>query len=269
MPFIWMAALLLSQEPAELTKARQDLLRLKDLVVAGAVAPSRLADAIQNVADAEDSQILTLTLYGELTIEQLDQKQAAAMISSAQRRFLRQQDRLARQQKLIDAGVMAKGDAEPAEAELETRRAVVSLAKARSRLLEELIDIAQAEQTVASPESKSEAETGGPVIERFAGSGLFNDGDLKHLTLEFEKQFSKSLPVSAKGETAVHKALGFDHRGRIDLGVDPDSGEGSWLRKFLALNRIPFIAFRQAIRGQATAPHIHVGTPSPRITVAD
>jgi len=75
--------------------------------------------------------------------------------------------------------------------------------------------------------------------------------------------------VSARGETAVHRALGFDHRGRLDVAVSPDSSEGKWLREYLAANSIPFFAFRAAVAGKATAPHIHVGPESTRIRFAD
>ena len=131
-----------------------------------------------------------------------------------------------------------------------------------------LLEIARSEQAVATTPA-TVAGHGGPLIELFQGSGRFNEGDLKRITLEFEKKFTKPLPVSAKGETAVHRTLGFDHRGRVDIGVAPDSPEGAWMRGFLAENRIPYIAFRRSISGQATAAHIHIGTPSPKLAPAD
>jgi hypothetical protein len=81
----------------------------------------------------------------------------------------------------------------------------------------------------------------------------------------YQKKFGKPLPVSALGETAVHKALGFDHRGRVDVAVYPDTPEGSWLREYLTENRIPYFAFRHAIPGKATGAHIHIGPGSTRI----
>jgi hypothetical protein len=78
----------------------------------------------------------------------------------------------------------------------------------------------------------------------------------------FEKHFGKPLPVSALGETAVHRALGFDHRGRVDVALHPDLPEGIWLREFLRENHIPFFAFRQAVPGRATGAHIHIGPMS-------
>jgi hypothetical protein len=68
------------------------------------------------------------------------------------------------------------------------------------------------------------------------------------------------------GETAVHRALGFDHRGRVDVGLHPDTPEGAWLRAYLIENRIPFFLFRQAVPGKATGAHIHIGPISPHLS---
>jgi hypothetical protein len=87
-------------------------------------------------------------------------------------------------------------------------------------------------------------------------------GTFSRVEVAFEKHFGKPLPVSALGETAVHRALGFDHRGRVDVALHPDQPEGLWLREFLTENHIPFFAFRQAVPGRATGAHIHIGPMS-------
>jgi hypothetical protein len=71
------------------------------------------------------------------------------------------------------------------------------------------------------------------------------------------------------GQTAVHRALGFDHRGRVDVALNPDQPEGVWLRRYLTENRIPFFAFRHAVAGKATGAHIHLGPMSTRLGVGD
>jgi hypothetical protein len=78
----------------------------------------------------------------------------------------------------------------------------------------------------------------------------------------FERHFGESLPVSAMGDTAAHRALGFDHRGRVDVALNPDTTEGEWLRLYLTVKRIPFFVFRQAVPGKATGAHIHIGPMS-------
>jgi len=49
------------------------------------------------------------------------------------------------------------------------------------------------------------------------------------------------------------------------VGVSPETPEGIWLRRTLEARQIPYIAFRTAVKGSATAPHIHIGTASTRI----
>jgi hypothetical protein len=101
--------------------------------------------------------------------------------------------------------------------------------------------------------------------EKTSGTHLIQPNELKALTLAFEKKFSEPFPISAKGMTAVHRALGLDHTGRVDVAVNPDSPEGIWLREYLDARAIPYYAFRVAMAGKATAPHIHIGPGSTRL----
>ncbi len=103
-------------------------------------------------------------------------------------------------------------------------------------------------------------------MEHYEGSGGFEESrDLAPLELAFETRFARPLPISAEGETEVHRALGFDHRGRVDVAVDPSQPEGVWLRLYLKLHNIPYYAFMHAIPGKATAAHVHIGPGSTRL----
>jgi hypothetical protein len=82
-------------------------------------------------------------------------------------------------------------------------------------------------------------------------------------------KFARPLPISADGETAVHRALGFDHRGRVDVAVNPDQPEGQWLMRYLQSKRIPYFAFRAAVPHKATGAHIHVGPQSSKLVASD
>jgi hypothetical protein len=66
----------------------------------------------------------------------------------------------------------------------------------------------------------------------------------------------------------LHNRWGLDHRNAMDVGISPDSVEGQALMEFLRANGIPFAAFRVAIPGSATGPHIHIGLPSHRYSVS-
>ncbi len=106
-------------------------------------------------------------------------------------------------------------------------------------------------------------------MEHYEGDGAFNESrDLPPLELAFATQFDRPLPISAEGETEVHRALGFDHRGRVDVAVVPDAPEGVWLRQYLQVRKIPYYAFSHAIPGKATAAHIHIGPGSTRLANA-
>jgi len=85
----------------------------------------------------------------------------------------------------------------------------------------------------------------------------------------FEHQFGKPLPVSAMGETDLHRAWGFDHRGRVDVALHPDQPEGVWLRTYLDERHIPYFAFRQAVAGKATGANIHLGPVSGALAHSD
>lgn len=269
MNWILIAVALLAQGPsAQMERAKEEIARIETLVSAGALAPARLVEARQILADAEDAAVLDRTLYAKILLQDFSEQQVSDMVAAAERRLTRHQQRIGQQQRLIDAGVLARADSGSLSQELDSRRNVVQLAHSRAGLLQELLEMARSEQAVALTPSTVLGH-GGPLIEHFQGSGRFNDGDLKRITLEFEKKFSKPLPISARGESAVHRTLGFDHRGRVDIGVTPDSPEGTWMRTFLAENHIPYIAFRRSIAGQATAAHIHIGTPSPKLVSAD
>src|SRR6185295_4269375 len=176
-----------------------------------------------------------------------------------------QRTRIEKQRKLIEEGVIARADLAEPEADLKRRLLVVEQANSRAALVLEIVEMARAEAAAAA-----EARDAVPVPEWKAkefvnGAHLLSTKDLKTLTLSFEKEFSHPLPISARGSTAVHRALGLDHSGRIDVALAPDSREGVWLRKFLDDLSVPYYAFRIAIPGKATAPHIHIGPGSTRI----
>jgi len=46
------------------------------------------------------------------------------------------------------------------------------------------------------------------------------------------------------------------------VALDPDEPQGVWLRHYLQKLRVPYYAFRSALRGRSTGPHIHIGPPS-------
>lgn len=253
-----------------LKDARQQMERVREQVAAGLLASSKLADAQTALDDAMDREVLDQTLYGHVDIQDLTEAQSNEMMTAAQRRVDRAQAEVDRGRTLIAEGVAPKEFCADSEAELARRAQALDQAKGRAALLNEIVAMVHAEiETRAEIDTRAHGEksTVPGVAEEFVDGahGLLTAKDIKTLTLAFEKKFDKPLPVSARGETAVHRAMGFDHTGRIDVALMPDSTEGKWLRTYLEAESIPYYAFRVAIPGKATGAHIHVGPGSTRL----
>lgn len=100
------------------------------------------------------------------------------------------------------------------------------------------------------------------VYIRNKGSVDWSASDIGKVDEFFRAKFKKALPVVAPSQSETHTRWGFDHRNAIDVSVHPDSPEGRALMRYLNNQGIPFMAFRRAVPGSATGPHIHIGKSS-------
>jgi hypothetical protein len=224
------------------------------------VPRAQLEKAEESLADAEDAAFLRHTLYGpDLTEDQTDR-----MMAAAERRLERRQREYVRAQEMVRAGVATQLSLGTFLEEIDRSRKEFDVAESRARLCRELASMARAEEELYAKLAEAPAEARS-LADRFDGDGAFSAADFRRIEAAFHDRFAKPLPVSAMGETAVHRALGFDHRNRVDVAVHPDQPEGVWLRQFLTFNHIPFFAFRQAVPGKATGAHIHIGPSSTRL----
>ena len=99
---------------------------------------------------------------------------------------------------------------------------------------------------------------------RYTGAGSWVIGEAWKVQRFFSDTFKKQLPIAVFGQGAIHDRWRLDHRNAMDISLHPDSVEGQALLNFLQKNGIPYLAFRGAIPGTATGPHIHIGRPSHR-----
>jgi len=99
---------------------------------------------------------------------------------------------------------------------------------------------------------------------RYTGAGGWNLDDAWKIQRFFSDTFHKPLPIAVFGQGAIHERWRLDHRNAMDIQLHPDGVEGRALLDFLQKNGIPYSAFRSAIPGTATGPHIHIGMPSHR-----
>jgi hypothetical protein len=104
------------------------------------------------------------------------------------------------------------------------------------------------------------------TILRSQGAANWSIGSLSVVQHFFSSAFGRALPTSAVGQSATHNRMGWNHRNAVDVALHPDSAEGRALIGYLKAAGIPFLAFRSAIPGVATGPHIHIGSPSHRLS---
>lgn len=100
---------------------------------------------------------------------------------------------------------------------------------------------------------------------RLTGSPNWSLSGVATVESFFQSRFGRRLPVSTIGQSSLHNRWCWDHRNSVDVGLSPDSPEGQALMIFLRSAGIPFLAFRSAVSGSSTGPHIHIGFPSHRI----
>lgn len=171
-------------------------------------------------------------------------------------------------QQLFDQGLISKK-------QLETSAEAVTAAK--SKLAETKQQMATADTQIATTLLEAEAESRLARVKiqrggfqqttsyiRFNGMGAWSLSDSWKVQQFFLSTFKRQLPIAVFGQGAIHDRWRLDHRNSIDVSVHPDGSEGQALMGFLRSNGIPFLAFRGAIPGTATGPHIHIGRPSHR-----
>ena len=178
------------------------------------------------------------------------------------------ENRLKQSQELFAQGLLSKKDVEAseravAEANEKVNEVNQRLASADTQIAQTLLE-AETEMKLA----KSRIPKGGTLrttaFIRYNGGSSWGLGDAWKVQRFFFDAFKKPLPITVFGQGSIHDRWRLDHRNAIDVSLHPDGAEGQALLNFLRTNGIPFLAFRAAIPGTATGPHIHVGRPSHR-----
>lgn len=247
----------------DVARAQAGIERLRSLVQAGAVPRAQLQQAEDALSDARDAAILRRLM----PVRDLTEDQAADMVAAAKRRLDLREKQLEKMRSMVDAGVAAKVELGTYLEEVGYARKEYDLTVSRAALCHEIAIMAREEEDRRLHPQPAPLDPGRQSV-RFDGDGIFTPVAFRNLEYAFERRFSKPLPVSAVGETAVHRALGFDHRGRVDVALSPDQPEGIWLRQYLESHRIPYFAFWHAVAGKATGAHIHIGPESTRLASA-
>lgn len=165
---------------------------------------------------------------------------------------------------LYSEGLIARIELEKAEQELTAAKTRVEEAQKAEELRKQAEQLAKANpvRSLVKPTLMPLNKTA-TVMRSTAGS--WSLGNLGMVQQFFSKTFGRALPTSTIGQSATHNRMGWDHRHAVDVGLHPDSNEGRTLIAYLQNSGIPFLAFRGAIPGVSTGPHIHIGSPSHRL----
>jgi hypothetical protein len=176
---------------------------------------------------------------------------------------------LTKSRELFAAGLISRRVVEAGEAQLAQEKDKVAevdrrMATADSQIAETLLE-AEAETKLA----KSRPLPKGGMIKtasfiRYNGAAAWTLSDAWKVQRFFLDAFKRPLPIAVFGQGSIHDRWRLDHHNAMDVSLHPDGPEGQALLGFLRANGIPFLAFREAIPGTATGPHIHVGRPSHR-----
>ncbi|MDT7806870.1 MAG: hypothetical protein QOJ70_683 [Acidobacteriota bacterium] len=185
-------------------------------------------------------------------------------------------ERILKTKELYEAGLISKRELEREESEAQSARAKAAgvegqLKNADVQIAETLVE-AETEEVAAKALAKAMTAPharGGLITTtayiRYGGTRAWSLNEAGAVMQFYTRSFGRQLPVSSFGQSAVHDRWGYDHHNAMDVGVSPESPEGRALMEYLRASGIPFTAFRFAIPGTATGPHIHVGSPSHRI----
>ena len=210
--------------------AQQDLEGSATLV-RGALPRIRLEQAQLDVADAQDDAILARTLYGDLPAKDVTEQWIDEMVAAAQRRVERQQERVDQAREAGDRWRHRAVLSRRLRTELAMRRTNLDLAQSARPLIGELAALAKLEQSMRKsrrPRASTIRDFLTQGMEHYRRRRGFHESrDLKPLELAFAKKFDRPLPISADGETDFHRALGFDHRGRVDVAINPNASKAS------------------------------------------
>jgi hypothetical protein len=176
--------------------------------------------------------------------------------------------RLAQSQELFNAGLVAKRQLEESEQAVAVEKGKVAevrqqIASADTQIAQALIEV-EGEKQLKSVHIPKGGLIRTTSFIRYNGTGAWSLAQAGKIELFFQQAFKRPLPIAVFGQGAIHNQWRLDHRNAMDISLKPDDPEGQALISFLQSSGIPFSAFRTAIPGVATGPHIHIGMPSHR-----
>jgi len=178
-------------------------------------------------------------------------------------------ERLEKSKQLLADGLISRTELSSSEeavnaAHLKVAEVKSQMASADTQIAQTLVEVESEKQIAKLKISPGTGLVRTTSFIRFNGSGSWLLGESGKIESFFQQTFHRPLPIAVFGQGAIHNQWRLDHRNAMDISLHPDGPEGQALINFMQRNGIPFSAFRGAIPGVATGPHIHIGRPSHR-----
>jgi hypothetical protein len=225
-----------------------------------AAAQSQKTTPRNHLAQTRSELITATENYKESAQEVVKFQEQEVATATAKMEQLRQ---------LVADGLIARNELAAGEQEVAAAKAKLEGTKKQiadsDNLIAQIRDAEVAEKAQAKAHAAHSRRLLQPVSMRYNGMAGWALSNISSVQTFFTNTFGRKLPISTLGQSATHNAMGWDHRNSADVGIHPDSAEGRALIAFLQSKGIPFLAFRGAIPGVSTGPHIHIGYPSSRV----
>ena len=178
------------------------------------------------------------------------------------------EDRRDKSNALFKDGLISKTHFEESEQALAAEKLKVSgveqqMKDADTQIAQTLLEVDSEKQMARLMPSKAGLIKTTSFI-RYGGAGGWILSQAPKIESFFQQTFKRPLPIAVFGQGAIHERWRLDHRNAMDISLNPNTAEGQALMDYLQRNGVPFSAFRGAIPGVATGPHIHIGRPSHR-----
>jgi hypothetical protein len=223
-------------------------------------APKTPARPVSELTQLRDSYIKTTKEY-KASLQKL-----LALYEASVRKA---EQRLAQSKVLYQEGLLSKKELEDTERAVTVEQGKVSgvqqqIATADTQIAETLLEIEGDKQIARLGRMRKGSLVQTTSFIRFNGANGFLLSNTGKIQSFFLQKFNRPLPIAVFGQGAIHDRWRLDHHNAMDISLNPDGPEGQALMEFLRMNGIPFSAFRGAIPGVATGPHIHIGLPSHR-----
>jgi hypothetical protein len=196
-------------------------------------------------------------------------KSLEQLIAIYERNVKQAEEKMAKMKELYAQGLVSKRELEDSERAVRDEKAKVTQAQQQMRAADEqvaemMVEAKEIEEMAKLPPPAKGRLTQTTSYIRYSGAGSWLLSESWKIQQFFLQRFGRQLPISTFGQSSLHNRWGLDHRNAMDVGLNPDGVEGQALMQFLRANGIPFSAFRVAIPGSSTGPHIHIGMPSHR-----